>query len=83
MRRSLIALVLALVVAGGTAGATLAQGGSSPVNEPGVDGAHFHHVDTPSGCHAVGTVAFERTDHGLHQGALASGAGQGVEHFGC
>lgn len=76
MRRLLVVPVAAVILAlmGGPA---LAQDTPAPVrHEPGVDGSHPHHVDTPQGCVDINAVFFIPANNGLHQGSNASGGAE-------
>lgn len=52
-------------------------------SEPGVDGAHPHHVQTPAGCVDIDAVYFTPSDRGLHRGGDASGPNRGPWHGPC
>jgi hypothetical protein len=84
MSRLMILVILAFALTMDSPALAAAQAGQSPVNEVGVDGAHYHHVMTPHGCVAAGAVAFELDPtRGLHGASLASGPNHGTWHGGC
>lgn len=79
MKRTMTLLVAALAAFAMLAGPAFADG--PPV---GGGGAHPHHVETGNGgCQDIDAVEFSPTDHGLHQGANASGSDAGPWHGSC
>ncbi len=78
MKRIILLFTVALLMTV-FAGVANAQAPESPV---GGQGAHPHHVTTPSGCVNINSVQFEPTNRGLHQGATQSGT-HGPSHGEC
>ncbi len=81
MRRILLLVTVALLMAVFTGVANAQPAEESPVGGPG---AHPHHVQTGNGgCVDIDSVRFEGGDRGLHQGSDASGPNRGPSHSEC
>ena len=80
MRRILLLVTVALLMAVFTSVANAQPAEESPV---GGEGAHPHHVNTGSGCKDIDSVTFEPDDRGLHRGSDESGPERGPFHGSC